>query len=71
MWPGFMIASDMALVLGFAATDDSSGFARRRAMEIAIIGGGIVGLGLALDLQQRGLSCRVNDAVPEVKEIRV
>jgi len=40
-------------------------------MEIAIIGGGIVGLGLALDLQQRGLSCQVNDAVPEVKEIRV
>jgi 2-polyprenyl-6-methoxyphenol hydroxylase-like FAD-dependent oxidoreductase len=28
-------------------------------MEIAIVGGGIVGLGLALSLHQRGLTCRV------------
>ena len=40
-------------------------------MEIAIIGGGIVGLGLALNLQQRGLSSRVYEAVPEVKELGV
>jgi len=40
-------------------------------MEIAIIGGGIVGLGLALNLQQRGLDCRVYEAVPEVKELGV
>ena len=40
-------------------------------MEIAIIGGGIVGLGLALNLQQRGLACRVYEAVPEVKELGV
>jgi len=40
-------------------------------MEIAIVGGGIVGLGLALNLQQRGLQCRVYEAVPEVKELGV
>jgi flavin-dependent dehydrogenase len=30
-------------------------------MEIAIIGGGIVGLALALNLHQRGLTCRTGD----------
>ena len=40
-------------------------------MKIAIVGGGIGGLALALGLQQRGLSCRVYEAVPEVKEIGV
>jgi 2-polyprenyl-6-methoxyphenol hydroxylase-like FAD-dependent oxidoreductase len=40
-------------------------------MEIAIIGGGIVGLGLALNLHQRGLACRVYEAVLEVKELGV
>jgi 2-polyprenyl-6-methoxyphenol hydroxylase-like FAD-dependent oxidoreductase len=40
-------------------------------MEIAIVGGGIVGLGLALNLQQRGLQSRVYEAVPEVKELGV
>src|SRR5437762_13455951 len=40
-------------------------------MEIAIIGGGIVGLGLALNLQQRGLTCRVYEAAPEIKELGV
>jgi 5-methylphenazine-1-carboxylate 1-monooxygenase len=40
-------------------------------MEIAIIGGGIVGLALALNLQQRGLTCHVYEAVPEVKELGV
>ncbi len=40
-------------------------------MEIAIIGGGIVGLGLALGLHRRGLTCRVYEAVPEVKELGV
>lgn len=38
-------------------------------MEIAIIGGGIVGLGLALGLHRRGIACRVYEAAPEVKEI--
>ena len=40
-------------------------------MEIAIVGGGIVGLGLALSLHQRGLTCRVYEAAPEVKELGV
>ena len=40
-------------------------------MEIAIIGGGIVGLALALNLQRRGLACRVYEAVPEIKELGV
>ena len=40
-------------------------------MEIAITGGVIAGLALALNLQQRGLSCRVYEAVPEVKAIGV
>jgi 2-polyprenyl-6-methoxyphenol hydroxylase-like FAD-dependent oxidoreductase len=40
-------------------------------MEIAIIGGGIAGLTLALDLQQRGLACRVFEGAPELKELGV
>lgn len=40
-------------------------------MTIAIIGGGIGGLSLALALHQRGLPCDVYETVPEVKEIGV
>ena len=40
-------------------------------MKIAIVGGGIGGLALALGLHQRGLSCDVYETVPEVKEIGV
>jgi 2-polyprenyl-6-methoxyphenol hydroxylase-like FAD-dependent oxidoreductase len=40
-------------------------------MTIAIIGGGIGGLSLALALHQRGLACEVYETVPEVKEIGV
>ena len=40
-------------------------------MTIAIIGGGIGGLSLALALHQQGLACEVYEAVPEVKEIGV
>src|ERR1700730_198969 len=61
----------MLLVLTATSADDNSATRGRRAMEIAIIGGGIVGLGLALNLQQRGLDCRVYEAVPEVKELGV
>lgn len=38
---------------------------------IAVVGGGIVGLGLALALKQRGIACRVYESVPEVTEIGV
>lgn len=40
-------------------------------MDIAIVGGGIGGLTLALALHQRGLSCRVYEGAPVVKELGV
>ena len=40
-------------------------------MEIAIVGGGICGLSLALNLHARGIACRVYEAAPELKEIGV
>ena len=40
-------------------------------MKIAIVGGGIVGLSLALHLRQRGLACTIYEAAPEVKELGV
>jgi 2-polyprenyl-6-methoxyphenol hydroxylase-like FAD-dependent oxidoreductase len=40
-------------------------------MNIAIIGGGIAGLALALNLERHGIACRVYEAAPEVKEIGV
>ena len=40
-------------------------------MAIAVIGGGIGGLSLALNLHQRGLACDVYETVPQVKEIGV
>lgn len=40
-------------------------------MHIAIAGGGIAGLCLALNLKERGISCTVYERVPEVKEIGV
>ena len=40
-------------------------------MEVAIIGGGIAGLSLALNLHRHGIGCRVFEAAPEVKEIGV
>jgi len=40
-------------------------------MKIAIVGGGIGGLSLALALHQRGLTCQVFESVPDVKELGV
>jgi 2-polyprenyl-6-methoxyphenol hydroxylase-like FAD-dependent oxidoreductase len=40
-------------------------------MTIAIVGGGICGLTLALNLHARGIACRVYEAAPEVKELGV
>jgi len=40
-------------------------------MDIAIIGGGIGGLTLALALHQRGIPCRVYESAPEMKELGV
>jgi 2-polyprenyl-6-methoxyphenol hydroxylase-like FAD-dependent oxidoreductase len=40
-------------------------------VDIAIVGGGVGGLTLALALHQRGLPCRVYESAPEVKELGV
>jgi len=40
-------------------------------MHIAIAGGGIAGLCLAMNLKQRGIDCTVYERVPDVKEIGV
>ena len=40
-------------------------------MDIAIVGGGIGGLTLALALHERGIPCRVYEGAPEVKELGV
>ncbi len=40
-------------------------------MNIAIVGGGIAGLALALGLHQRGIGCTVFEAAPELREIGV
>lgn len=40
-------------------------------MQVAIVGGGIGGLALALGLQQRGIACDVYEAAPEIREIGV
>ena len=40
-------------------------------MDIAIIGGGIGGLTLALALHQRGIPCHVYEGAPDVKELGV
>ena len=40
-------------------------------MRIAIVGGGIGGLALALGLQQRGVACEVYEAAPEMRELGV
>jgi 5-methylphenazine-1-carboxylate 1-monooxygenase len=41
------------------------------AEDIAIVGGGICGLSLALALNARGIACRVYERAPEVKELGV
>src|SRR3954471_14894079 len=40
-------------------------------MTIAIVGGGICGLSLALHLHARGIACRVYEAAPAVRELGV
>jgi 2-polyprenyl-6-methoxyphenol hydroxylase-like FAD-dependent oxidoreductase len=40
-------------------------------MQVAIIGGGICGLALALNLKERGIACRVYERVSELKELGV
>jgi 2-polyprenyl-6-methoxyphenol hydroxylase-like FAD-dependent oxidoreductase len=40
-------------------------------MDVAIVGGGICGLSLALNLKERGIACRVYERAPEIKELGV
>jgi 2-polyprenyl-6-methoxyphenol hydroxylase-like FAD-dependent oxidoreductase len=40
-------------------------------MDIAIVGGGITGLSLALNLHRRGVPCRVYERTPELRELGV
>jgi len=40
-------------------------------MGVAIVGGGICGLSLGLNLKQRGIACRVYERAPEIKELGV
>lgn len=40
-------------------------------LPIAIVGGGIAGLALALNLHHRGISCRVYEGAPSLKELGV
>jgi len=40
-------------------------------MDVAIIGGGIAGLSLALNLHRHGIACRVYERAPEIKELGV
>jgi 5-methylphenazine-1-carboxylate 1-monooxygenase len=42
-----------------------------RGVNIAVVGGGIGGLTLALALHQRGILCRVYESAPEVRELGV
>jgi 5-methylphenazine-1-carboxylate 1-monooxygenase len=44
---------------------------RNNPVQIAIVGGGIAGLGLALSLHGKGMVCDVYEAVPEVRELGV
>jgi 2-polyprenyl-6-methoxyphenol hydroxylase-like FAD-dependent oxidoreductase len=44
---------------------------QEKTMKIAIVGGGIGGLSLALALQQRGIQSEIFETVPEVRELGV
>ncbi|MFZ9321128.1 MAG: flavin-dependent oxidoreductase [Hylemonella sp.] len=50
---------------------ESSKLFTHAATRIAVVGGGVAGLGLALSLHQRGIACDVYEAAPQVKELGV
>ena len=50
---------------------DSSKPDEEKRLSIAIVGGGIAGLALALGLHRRGMPCDVYEAVPEIKALGV
>jgi len=51
--------------------DTSSISSDSKNINIAIVGGGIAGLALALGLKRKGLSCEIYESVPEIKELGV
>ncbi|MGH7001844.1 MAG: flavin-dependent oxidoreductase, partial [Stellaceae bacterium] len=44
---------------------------RKKATTVAIVGGGIAGLGLALNLRRRGVECTVYESASAIKELGV
>ena len=44
---------------------------QQKATKVAIVGGGIAGLGLALNLRRRGVDCTVYESAPAIKELGV
>ena len=40
-------------------------------MQVAIVGGGICGLSLALNLKARGIACTVYERAPQIRELGV
>src|SRR5689334_13081165 len=40
-------------------------------MNVVIVGGGICGLSLAVNLKERGIACRVYERAPEIKALGV
>jgi len=40
-------------------------------MDVAIVGGGICGLSLALNLKERGIACRIYERAPDIKPLGV
>jgi 2-polyprenyl-6-methoxyphenol hydroxylase-like FAD-dependent oxidoreductase len=40
-------------------------------MDVAIVGGGICGLSLALNLKERAIDCRIYERAPEIKPLGV
>src|SRR5262249_6744218 len=42
-----------------------------KAMDVAIVGGGICGLALAMNLRERGIAATVYERAPEIKELGV
>ncbi len=43
----------------------------RNTIDVAIVGGGIAGLGLGLNLRRHGIDCTVYESAPEIKELGV
>lgn len=54
-------------MLGFEIVENAEGLAME-VLDIAIVGGGLGGLALALALQERGIGAHVFDKAPKVRK---